>query len=46
MRIQELCEAMRHPGLGVLYRDANAREVATVLCHLLFDGGPAEPRRS
>jgi AcrR family transcriptional regulator len=40
---EELCEAMRHPGLGVLYRDANAREVATVLCHLLFDGGPAEP---
>jgi AcrR family transcriptional regulator len=39
----ELCEAMRHAGLGVLYRDANAREVAAVLCHLVLDGGPAEP---
>jgi AcrR family transcriptional regulator len=40
---EELCEAMRHAGLGVLYRDVNAREVAAVLCHLVLDGGPAEP---
>jgi AcrR family transcriptional regulator len=40
---EELREAMRHAGLGVLYRDANAREVAAVLCHLVLDGGPADP---
>lgn len=40
---EELVEAMRHAGLGVLYRDANAREVAAVLCHLVLDGGPADP---
>jgi AcrR family transcriptional regulator len=40
---EELCEAMRHAGLGVLYRNADAREVAAVLCHLVLDGGPAEP---
>lgn len=40
---EELCEAMRHVGLGVLYRDANAREVAAVLCHLVLYGGPTQP---
>lgn len=40
---EELCEIMRHVGLGVLYRDANAREVAAVLCHLVLDGGPTQP---
>jgi AcrR family transcriptional regulator len=39
----ELCELMRHVGLGIFYRDANAREVAAVVCHLVLDGGPARP---
>ena len=39
----ELCELMRHAGLGIFYRDANAREIAAVVCHLVLDGGPARP---
>jgi AcrR family transcriptional regulator len=39
----ELCELMRHVGLGIFYRDTDAREVAVVLCHLVLDGGPARP---
>lgn len=39
----ELCELMRHVGLGIFYRDANARVVAAVVCHLVLDGGPARP---
>lgn len=42
---EQLCEAMRHVGLGVLYRDVTAPEVAVVLCHLVFDGGPSRPPR-
>src|SRR4029077_21249844 len=42
---EQLCEVMRHVGLGVLYREANAPEVAVVLCHLVFDGGPVKPPR-
>jgi AcrR family transcriptional regulator len=42
---EQLCEVMRHVGLGVLYRDVNAPEVAVVLCHLVFDGGPIRPPR-
>lgn len=39
----ELCELMRHVGLGIFYRDTNAREVAVVLCRLVLDGGPTRP---
>jgi AcrR family transcriptional regulator len=39
----ELCELMRHAGLGIFYRDANAREIAAVVCHLVLDGGPTRP---
>jgi len=39
----ELCELMRHVGLGIFYRDTNAHQVAAVLCHLVLDGGPARP---
>ena len=42
---EQLCEVTRHVGLGVLYRDVNAPEVAVVLCHLVFDGGPIQSPR-
>src|SRR5258707_13018158 len=42
---EQLCEVMRHVGLGVLYRDANAPEAAVVLCHLVFEGGTVQPPR-
>jgi AcrR family transcriptional regulator len=42
---EQLCEVMRHAGLGVLYHDAKAPELAFVVCHLVFDGGPIQPPR-
>ena len=44
---EHLCETMRHVGIGVLHRDANARLVAVVMCHLLIAGcaRPASDRK-
>jgi AcrR family transcriptional regulator len=41
----ELCETMRHVGIDSLHRNANARRVAAILCHLLLDGGATRPPR-
>jgi AcrR family transcriptional regulator len=36
---EQLCETMRHVGIGTLHRNADARQVASILCELVLKGG-------